>query len=123
IVIRCRTDIMFKNYKIEKPNTITIPHMAVRGLNDQFAYGPSDLMNVYSSVYKTMENKGPYKFAPHMALADQLKNFQIKVNIKKIPYVICREKHISMTYEEIIKDYQLSRIARVAKETIRMNHD
>lgn len=80
-VIRCRADMFFSRQveiKEIKPMTVYTPSLYTWGLvNDQFAYGDTNSMNVYSSWYDYIEEYDKLDFmnitAPEMVLQHHLK--------------------------------------------------
>lgn len=97
-VIRCRADLLFnRTLKIVdiKPNTIYTPSIDTwNRVNDQFAYGDAQAMDIYSSLYNHIEEydkiNGMNITCPEMVLQHHLKvnNItQIEVNV---PYTLIR---------------------------------
>lgn len=98
IVMRMRFDIdikkplIFENFDLNKINIpdncgydfAEIPKPGwYKGINDQFAFGPSNLMTYYFDVYEKMieiANKGNTYFCTHAILAQHLLNGKIPVN-------------------------------------------
>lgn len=84
-VIRTRTDIgllnevNIKNYNL---NSVTMPNNSWFGCNDQFAFGNSDIMTIYSDVLNHLEEyeKQVLEFGPEIVLAHHL-------NLNKISYI------------------------------------
>lgn len=100
VVIRCRTDLKFTGQL--NPNDlrdcirkrcIYVPDVdGYGGLNDQFAFGPSDLMDVYSYCYDYLpiyfDNGG--NIHPETILRTTLKDFGIKFKEISIPFTLER---------------------------------
>lgn len=94
-VIRMRFDslisipIIFENHNLEKINTQpsyyvysrNVPAGRPKGINDQFAFGPSKLMDCFFDAYKnmvTISNEGTC-WCPHAILAEHLLRNKIEV--------------------------------------------
>lgn len=95
VVISARTDsIITSKFNIDPPdeNTLYIPnHSDYHGVNDQFAYGTMDSMEVYCNLYKNvkMETSGP-----EILLKDYLKSTNLNIKRIQLLYYLCNNRHI-----------------------------
>lgn len=98
-VIRSRMDLEFLE-QLQIPNSsnnyISIPKWGgdFYGLNDQFAYGPSKLMDIYSGLYSnietTLESDNRLYLKPELLLKQYLKNKNCAINRFDFDYSIKR---------------------------------
>ena len=84
-VIRMRFDSDFegKELNLKKlPECLNIPKGEdwCGGVNDQFALGTSQLMDIYSDLYNNLTNMGAIDYHPESILRDYLNSMQIKLN-------------------------------------------
>jgi hypothetical protein len=85
VVIRMRFDSDFENKKLnvdEYPNTLNIPKGEdwCGGINDQFAFGPSSVMNDYSNFYKNITEIEGVPYHPETMLLKYLDMKKININ-------------------------------------------
>lgn len=97
-VIRCRADMLFnRTIKISEisPNTVYTPSILTWDrVNDQFAYGDTPSMDVYSSIYDHLTGYDQIDSmnitAPEMVLQHHLKTKNITQVEVNIPYELIR---------------------------------
>lgn len=96
-VFRLRSDLLFKSTpslsqsEPDKLNTPFFGHFA--GLNDQFAWGSSKVMNAYCGVYSRIDellNNGSF-IDPEPLVKDNIVSNNIQINKMPVEYVIQRE--------------------------------
>jgi hypothetical protein len=98
IVYRMRFDSEISNpnelvkQKIEN-NTIIIPtkEKDYGGINDQFAFGPSNAMDKYSNLFNNIENFNTYQNNPEQILKEYLKTQNIEIKRNNL-YVLINHK-------------------------------
>ena len=84
-VIRMRFDSDFEGKELDLkklPDCINIPKGEdwCGGVNDQFALGTSQLMDIYSDLYNNLTNMGTIDYHPESILRDYLNSMQIELN-------------------------------------------
>lgn len=96
VVISARSDsIVCSGINLEIPdkNTIYIPdHSDYGGLNDQFAYGNMDSMEIYCKLYKNINGETPPM--PEILLDNYIKSRNINIKRIKLNYYLCNNRHI-----------------------------
>jgi hypothetical protein len=81
-VIRIRPDILFsKTVNVCKPveNKIVVPKINSWPINDHFAIGTLNVMNIYAGIYSDMISVNKMKLHPESVLTNKLNRYNIKV--------------------------------------------
>jgi len=109
IVVRCRFDLFFngqfQSHSIDDKTIYAPSHNNHHGgVNDCFAYGSSDSMDIYFSLYENLENSitaGMRRYWPEIILKWHLSKNKFQIINKKIEYQILRDKFVGLKYSEI----------------------
>lgn len=94
IVISARLDALIKSPLITpvEENTIYIPNNEDHGgLNDQFAYGTMDIMEVYCNLYNNVKTVTP---GPETLLKDYIKTTGINIKRIDLVYQLLGDRHL-----------------------------
>jgi hypothetical protein len=85
VVIRSRYDLLFHSDPIiERNEYLNIIHRpgGTGGINDWYAYGSSEIMDIYSNIFEEYQNEDCIKaLGPEKLLGDHIKKNDIKNNI------------------------------------------
>lgn len=100
VVIRCRPDIYFENFlpKHEMQNCFTNNSIYVpkfgnyNGINDQFAFGPSKIMDLYCDIYSNLDKfyDTGCLWHPETMLKFNIHHFNIPVLRSSVKYFLLR---------------------------------